>query len=378
MEKIVVIGGGPSGMMASYQIKKRHRDSDVILIDKTSIGKRIKISGNGRCNFSNDNIRKEFYHNGDFINDILIDYKNYEKEFYNEINLHFYSDEEGRRYPITDSSKTVLNLLSNALVKEGILIKENETFIDLKKINDQYLIKTNMDSYLADKVIFSIGGVSQLNDKDNYFNVINSIDRNIKINKLSSSLCPIKVKEKINKNVVGKRASVNVKVKYFDHIVYEEKGEVIFKKDGISGIVIFNISSFLASKNDLFNYKLILDFIDGISFEEINNQLKHFSVKEVLMSYVIDEIGEMILDRYKNIYIGLTNFELTCSEMYSLQDSQVTRGGICLSELNLNDLSFKNDKNIFFGGEMIDVDGRCGGYNIFFAFASGYRIGKSI
>ena len=378
MKKIVVLGGGPCGIMASYQIKKNHPSYQVYLIDKQTIGKRIKVSGNGRCNFSNDNINKDFYYNGELIEDILLEYKEYEKTFYQEINLHYYSDNEGRRYPLTDSSKTVLDKLKSGLNKVGVIIKENEEFIRLEKIDNQYKIITSLSTFVVDKVIFAFGGVSQLYQKENYLNSINGIPYQLQVNNLCSSLCPIKVEEKIDKKAVGKRASAVVTVEYLNQIVYQEKGEIIFKKDGISGIVIFNVSSFLSNKKNLSNYKIFINFIDGINQEQITDELNRFNDEEVVSSYVVEEIKDMIISRYKNIYQGLSNFELKVKELYPLQDSQVTRGGINLNQLDLSTLSLKQDPNIYFGGEMIDVDGRCGGYNIFFAFASGYRISKSI
>lgn len=378
MKSIVVIGGGPCGIMASYQIKKNHTDYQVILIDKTSIGKRIKVSGNGRCNFSNENISKDFYYNGNLINDILLKYKSYEKSFLDEINLHYYVDNEGRKYPLTDSSKTVLNKLSNIINKIGVIVKEDECFVKLICNNGKYIVITSNGKYEVDKVIFAIGGCSQLYKAEDYYNVLFNIPYKIKIKKMNSSLCPITVKEKINKNVVGKRAKVKVYVTYLNRVIYQESGEIIFKKDGVSGIVIFNISSFISNRENLDNYKLVINFIDGVEKEDIDLQLLKFKKDEVVSSYVVDEIKDMILQRYDDIYLGLSKFSLTISNLYPLNESQVTRGGISLDELDLSNLSLKKDKNIYFGGEMIDVDGRCGGYNIYFALASGYLIGNSI
>ena len=102
-----------------------------------------------------------------------------------------------------------------------------------------------------------------------------------------------------------------------------------------------------------------------------------YSKKEVISSYVVDEIADLILSYYNNVYQGLSSFILHVDSLYSLNESQVTRGGILIEELN-NDLSLKKDENIYFLGEMIDVDGKCGGYNIYFALASGYFVGSKI
>ena len=103
--KIIVVGADPSGILASYKIKINHPNYDVVLIEKDSqIGKRIKVSGNGRCNFSNTNMNEKFFKNGNQIKHILDCFE--QEKFYRDINLHYYSDEEGRMYPLTNSSKT--------------------------------------------------------------------------------------------------------------------------------------------------------------------------------------------------------------------------------------------------------------------------------
>lgn len=377
MKRIAVVGGGPGGLTACYKIKEEHPDYQVVLFEKDEmIGKRIKVSGNGRCNLLNININQNDYYNGEKINYILSYFNKYQNKFFSELNLHLYHDEEGRMYPITNSSKTVINAFINALNRKGVVIKLNEKFISLNKNNDKYLLITSCDKYIFDKVIFATGGASYLYKKEDYENIIKSLPYKINYEELSGVLCPIKVKEKINKECVGKRSKAKIYLYLNDDLIYEESGEILFKKDGISGIVIFNISRYIDYKKANL-YSLKINFIDGINKNQIDNELSLYSKKEVISSYVVDEIADLILSYYNNVYQGLSSFILHVDSLYSLNESQVTRGGILIEELN-NDLSLKKDENIYFLGEMIDVDGKCGGYNIYFALASGYFVGSKI
>ncbi len=377
MKRIAVVGGGPGGLTACYKIKEEHPDYQVVLFERDEmIGKRIKVSGNGRCNLLNININQNDYYNGEKINYILSYFNKYQNKFFSELNLHLYHDEEGRMYPITNSSKTVINAFINALNRKGVVIKLNEKFISLNKNNDKYLLITSCDKYIFDKVIFATGGASYLYKKEDYENIIKSLPYKINYEELSGVLCPIKVKEKINKACVGKRSKAKIYLYLNNDLIYEESGEILFKKDGISGIVIFNISRYIDYKKANL-YSIKINFIDGINKNQIDNELSLYTKKEVISSYVVDEIADLILSYYNNVYQGLSSFILHVDSLYSLNESQVTRGGILIEELN-SDLSLKKDENIYFLGEMIDVDGKCGGYNIYFALASGYFVGSKI
>ena len=377
MKRIAVVGGGPGGLTACYKIKEEHPDYQVVLFEKDEmIGKRIKVSGNGRCNLLNININQNDYYNGEKINYILSYFNKYQNDFFASLNLHLYHDDEGRMYPITNSSKTVVNAFINALIRKGVIIKLNEKYLSLKKDNDEYLLITSCDKYIFDKVIFATGGASYLYKKEDYENIIKSLPYKINYEELFGVLCPIKVKEKINKECVGKRSKAKIYLYLNDDLIYEESGEILFKKDGISGIVIFNISRYIDYKKANL-YSIKINFIDGIKKNDIDKELSLYSKKEVISSYVVDEIADLILSYYNNVYQGLSSFILHVDSLYSLNESQVTRGGILIEELN-NDLSLKKDENIYFLGEMIDVDGKCGGYNIYFALASGYFVGSKI
>ena len=314
-----------------------------------------------------------FYIKGTEIRNILNAFKEGESDFYKDINLHYYNDEEGRMYPVTNSSKTVCNLLTNKLKRLGVKILLNQKVISVNQ-SEIIKVKTEDNIYTCDRLVLTIGGISYLYDKDSH-NVITSLG--VKETKLYPSLCPIKVKEKIGKDVVGKRAKASISLLLNNKEVFKEDGEIIFKKDGLSGIVIFNVSSYIAN-NYSDNYQIKVSFYKDLNKEDILKQEKTFTKEEILKSYLVDEIAEYLLKMNKSTYELLTDLRYSFNGLYDFKESQVTSGGIALSEVDLDNLSIRKYPYIYVGGELLDVDGKCGGYNINFAFASGYFIALNL
>lgn len=375
MKKIAVIGGGVSGISASIHLKKRYPDYEVIIFESDSeIGKRIKISGNGRCNFSNKNIDADSYKNGDIIKPILTAFESYKDQFFEMINLHYYYDEEGRMYPYSNSSKTVLHLLKNALEILGVKVKTNHRVKNVRVCDNVIQLEVNDDIVFCDYLILSSGGKSYLYG-DQAYNYLSAL--NLRFAPLNPSLCPLVLKNKINKAIVGKRSRANVSLYYKNKFVYQERGEIIFKKDGISGIVIFNLSSYINKLGlQIQECSLHLDFIPDVSEDELRLQLNNNSLKDIYYSYLSEELAEVIFNEEKTL-MGLKDKRYQVERLYPFKESQVTSGGIDLDEINLHDLSLKKYPSIFVIGELMDVDGKCGGYNINFALACGYYLSKN-
>lgn len=378
MKKIVIVGSGPCGMTCAITVKKNHPEYKVILLEKDkSIGKRIKVSGNGRCNFFNEYLYPEAYHlDEDSI--IFQTIKNFKENsrFIEYLDIHYYSDDEGRVYPVTNSSQTIINAFKRKLIELGVEIHLETEFISYEKVNNIFNVKTSKGDIYSDYLVFASGGASYLHN-DNIHQYLCS--NGINVTTLSSSLCPIVVKEKIPHNVVGKRAKVLIKLLKNDQIINIYDGELIFKKDGISGIVVFDISfdlSYLNAKEG--EYQFEIDFAPHIDDDILMDEVKRLSKYEALSNYVIDEIASMIDLRYDDAIKGLHHFKLTFKELYPLKESQVTHGGVSLKEINLKTFNLKKNPQIYIGGELLDIDGICGGYNILFALSSGYKIGNSI
>lgn len=372
MERVVIVGGGVFALSAAYCLKRKNPSYEVFILEASDeIGRRIKVSGNGRCNFSNANITYLDYKNGKYIANILDEFKIDEKEFFKSLDLYYYEDEEGRRYPLTNSSKTVHYLFKEALKKLKIKIITN---CKIKDINYERNVVITYDDaeYTYDKLILASGGCSYLYNEDAYDYLKNL---NLKIVKAKSSLCPLVVEEKIDKKIVGKRSLVNIKLFYNNRQLYEEKGELIFKKDGISGIVVFNISSYINRFNlDLSKIILKIDFAPNISLKELKQIIDKNDREFAYHALLTNEVADSFLGNKESIKNKLFHVK----KLYPLTDSQVTSGGIDISEINMSNLSLIKFPNVYVGGEIMDVDGKCGGYNIHFALACGYYLAKKI
>ena len=368
--KVLIIGGGPCGIMAALETKKNNPSYQVVLLEKDSrsIGSRIKVSGNGRCNLGNSNIAPSRYNNPSFVNDIL-SLKDDLFSYLNEGGLGYYSDEEGRIYPISESSVSVIHVLNNLLNKYGVEVKLDSKVTSIKKEGFKYRVLCEKEEYIGDKIILACGGISQLNDKNLYYSLLS--DLKVKISDLTPSLTPI-ITSKFDKRMEGKRCKANVKLFRNGDLVKIEDGEILFKKDGVSGIVMFNMSSYLSRLhiNDYSEFYFIIDLLPKITYHQY---LTYRRIDPSLRNIMQEDIAREVTSKG----IDPKEFLLEIKGLYDFKNSQVTSGGVLLEELNSN-LSLKKDNNIFIGGETIDIDGECGGYNIEFAFLSGIKIGRFI
>lgn len=372
MKKIALIGGGATNLLlAALLSNNKNIEVDIIEI-RDRVGKKILETGNGKCNFSNINITKEDYNNELFVQNIIN--HNIVEEF-SKLGLLSYCDSEGRCYPCSDAANSILDLLrfkyqSNDNFRE--ITNSNVTRIE--KYNDGYLIKYNNIEKYYDYVVLAIG--SKVNN--NSYKVLNL---DLKINNYSPSLCPISTNIS---GLKGIRVKCEAKLLDSNKIIYKEKGEVIFKDNAISGISIFNISFFL-NKYHIKDPILSLDLFPALNEKELSiflNSKINEDVSNLFIGVLNKMLGQYISKRLnlKGVIskddidiIAKTLKNLTFKINGLVDTPQVAKGGVDTNEINTN-LELKKYKNIFIGGEMIDIDGKCGGYNLHFAFSSALEI----
>ncbi|MDD6302578.1 MAG: NAD(P)/FAD-dependent oxidoreductase [Bacillales bacterium] len=367
--KVIVLGAGPCGIMAAIKIKKENPSIHVILIDKEQdIGSRIKVSGNGKCNLGNVYINKEKYNHPSFMEKFFV----YKEEFFSlldEVGFSYFYDKEGRIYPTSESSLSLIHSLHILLNKYGVDIKTKTFIKSIKCDNNEIYLESEEDTFYCDKLVLCIGGISYLNDRTNYFNLIKPLTNQIVSQ--TPSLTPIYT-SRFDKELDGRRMKGVVSLLYKGRTIKEEKGEILFKKDGVSGICVFNISSFLARLHtqDYQDYELSLDLLNDISYVDY---LSYLRLDESLINLFHPYIARYIV----NNHLNPKDLRLKVKGLYDFKNSQVTCGGVSIDAINV-DLSLKDNHNIFIGGETIDIDGECGGFNIEYAFLSGLYIGGKI
>ena len=374
---ILIVGAGVSGIFLSIFLKSKNKNLNVLLFDKNNIiGKKLLATGNGRCNIGNK-IVNDYSYNDLKISKLMKEFSLKEEELLNEYGI-FLRNLNNLMYPNSLSSKTLNNYLLNLLNKYNVELHLNEEVIEY---NDKKLI-SSLNKYNYDKLIFSTGAKSMKSSGSDgkIFNLLKK--HNYKINELKPGLAPITLKENV-KELENLRLKGLIKLVSNNHKIYEENGEVIFKKDGISGISIFNINSII-NRNNIKDSKISLDLFPDTKeddlFSKINNKYKVFGdifLESLFGKQLHNYIKKQSHSNLKLYVHLLKNLEFNYKSSYDFDFSQVTLGGISLEEVNDN-FSSKKEKNIYFIGEVLDVDGLCGGYNIMFAIFSAFIVSNSI
>ena len=374
---ILIVGAGVSGIFLSIFLKSKNKNLNVLLFDKNNIiGKKLLATGNGRCNIGNK-IVNDYSYNDLKISKLMKEFSLKEEELLNEYGI-FLRNLNNLMYPNSLSSKTLNNYLLNLLNKYNVELHLNEEVIEY---NDKKLI-SSLNNYNYDKLIFSTGAKSMKSSGSdgNIFNLLKK--HNYKINVLKPGLAPITLKENV-KELENLRLKGLIKLVSNNHKIYEENGEVIFKKDGISGISIFNINSII-NRNNIKDSKISLDLFPDTKendlFSKINDKYKVFGdifLESLFGKQLHNYIKKQSHSNLKLYVHLLKNLEFNYKSSYDFDFSQVTLGGISLEEVNDN-FSSKKEKNIYFIGEVLDVDGLCGGYNIMFAIFSAFIVSNSI
>ena len=374
---ILIVGAGVSGIFLSIFLKSKNKNLNVLLFDKNNIiGKKLLATGNGRCNIGNK-IVNDYSYNDSKISKLMKEFSLKEEELLNEYGI-FLRNLNNLMYPNSLSSKTLNNYLLNLLNKYNVELHLNEEVIEY---NDKKLI-SSLNNYNYDKLIFSTGAKSMKSSGSDgkIFNLLKK--HNYKINDLKPGLAPITLKENV-KELENLRLKGLIKLVSNNNKIYEENGEVIFKKDGISGISIFNINSII-NRNNIKDSKISLDLFPDTKeddlFSKINDKYKVFGdifLESLFGKQLHNYIKKQSHSNLKLYVHLLKNLEFNYKSSYDFDFSQVTLGGISLEEVNDN-FSSKKEKNIYFIGEVLDVDGLCGGYNIMFAIFSAFIVSNSI
>ena len=404
---VVIIGGGPAGILCAAAIKENAKEMvNVTIVERLEkIGKKILATGNGKCNFTNKNLSPRRYNNPKFVTPTLSKYGYKEiVEYLESIGLLSKEISEGRMYPYTESATTVLEVMRMHLNRLGVNVKTNYEVNKVVEKNGRYLVynKNQRNYYLeCDYLVFACGGASApvLGSNGSGYGLLKPFK--VKVTDIYPGLVGIKSDITTLKVLNGLRFKCNVSVyeKKTKSCVWIEYGEVQFKGDGISGIVVMEASTFMA--RHLGNYVINLDLMPEASLDDtirmLNIRKELFESSEVLnllTGMLPKMLGQVILKKASidmNSYIknltkanitkiaGLIKaFPLDVKGDYGFERSQVTVGGVSLTEVDNETLEIRKMPNAYVCGEIIDVDGECGGYNMQWALASGYLVGKKI
>lgn len=407
MKEVVIIGGGVSGIMCAITIKEELKDkARVVIVERLErVGKKILSTGNGRCNFSNINMIASKYNNPPFVAAIL---KNLtpEKlmEKFKEMGLISKVGSEGRVYPYTEMANSVLDILRIKMKSLDIIEKCNQ---EVKKIvynEGSYFLETTRGFQIpADYIVIATGGKAApiLGSNGSGYGLVKPFK--VKVSDVQPGLVGIKIDQNAIRGLSGIRTKANVSLydKKQKIKLFEEFGEVQFKDDGISGIVVMQLQLHIARLPKNNNLVIEMDLLPTVFEEELyemllkrkeeygmleNNEFLTGLFAKMLAHLIIrncklDLSGyaeTLTLKEIKRIIEEIKSFKLEPKGFYSFDKAQITVGGIETSELDKKTLEIKKMPGAYACGEVLNIDGECGGYNIHFACASGYTVAQDI
>lgn len=369
----LIVGAGVSGVVAAIKIKMNNPDQDVFLIEQSDTPlKKLPATGNGKCNINNtSNYNYEY---NDSILEILQKYDyNYQSKFLSSLNIETYI-KDNLVYPYSNSGKAVQNILINKMKELCIPVYLNTSILSYKYANTCYIVKTNSKLFKVDNIVFACGGKSTpvLGSNGTIFPLLKEHDYEIK--RMLPGLCPIKVKNNFS-ILEGTRTRVNLTITSKNGNNFIEEGELLFKKNAISGIVSFNASRFIAHNQDDIK-DISLDLLPSVSSSEINIYFKHNGFKNTLNAFIHPNLVKYFITNKLSID-NIKKFPVNYSSLSNFDVSQITVGGIKTDQLK-STLESKKENNIYFIGEMLDIDFPCGGYNLKWAFVSALLVADEI
>ena len=413
--KVIVIGGGPAGMMSA--ITASQNGNEVILLEKMErLGRKLLITGKGRCNITSSLPIQEFIQNipgnGQFLYSAFNNYTNTDIiNFLKSEGLEVKEERGKRIFPITDKSLDVLKCFEKKLKALNVKIEYNAEVVSIKKDSGRFEVELKNGTILnSNKVIIATGGKSYplTGSTGDGYKLAKQLGHTV--TQIKPSLVPFEAYDKKTCKELQGLSLKNVGIEFKDieknKVIYEDFGEMLFTHFGVSGPTILSGSAHLVRYKNidelLKNKKIILkiDFKPALPEEKLdkrilrdfdeekNKELKHSLDKllpKKLIPVIIEKSGinpekrvnEITKQERKNLASLLKSFELEISKFRPIEEAIITSGGINIKEINPKTMESKIVPGLYFAGEIIDVDGYTGGFNLQIAYSTGFTAGQN-
>lgn len=404
MAKVIIIGGGAAGMIAAYSAALTSKQ--VILLEKNEkLGKKIFITGKGRCNLTNasdmNTVMENVVSNKRFLFSAFKNFTNEDIMNLVENNGTKLKIERGNRvFPVSDHSSDIIKSLENTIRDLHVDIRLNTKVDELIIENDRCIgVTIGKNKIMADAVIVATGGMSYQatgSDGDGYRF---AKEAGLSVSKLYPSLVPFNIEGERIKALQGlSLKNIHAYIYNDKKLVYDEFGEMLFTHFGVSGPVIISASAVIGSKN-IKGYRLSIDLKPALDEEKLderilrdfseqkNKSLKN-SLNKLFPAKLIDEvIFQSKLDADKKVNLltkeerhslvhATKNLEYVISSTRGFNEAIITKGGVEVSQINPKTMESKKIKGLFFAGEVLDLDAFTGGYNLQIAWSTGYAAGE--
>ena len=394
---IGIIGAGASGMAAALAAAEK-KDVQVILMERQArVGRKLAATGNGRCNLTNLHAGGDSYH-GDTLQFAVSALTQFDVAhtlaWFEDLGLYTVAEESGRVYPYSDQANSVVDVLRFALEKPNIQLLTGFEVKKVKKVDGSFLVESAEEAISCDKLIVACGGLAgtKLGGSMSGYQLLRSFGH--KCTKLRPALVQLKSSWSGCTSLKGVRANCHVQILHNGQLHSESWGELQFTEYGLSGPVIFEVSRDVCQSRGCWIAKL--DFLpdkdaDWLTQQMLRRRATPWKAEDLLTGILHNRLGRVLTqsvgisayvpiaqleaDEIKTVANAVKSFEVLLTETMGMDAAQVTAGGILTSEFDSNSMESCLVPGLYACGEVLDIDGDCGGYNLQWAWSSGRMAG---
>lgn len=393
---VIIIGGGAAGMCAAINIKLRDRSISVAILEQLSrVGKKLITTGNGRCNISNLHINLDRYHgeNIGFAEYALTNYDNhYAADFFSEIGVVFTYDETGRAYPYSLQASSVVDCLRFALDDFGVDTFVDTTVLSYSKKENFFNVKTNNGDFTCESMIIATGlysGGQKLGSNGSMLKILKNAG--YKTVKTTPAIVQLKTETDVVKSLKGMKVDADVNLSIDGKAIRGDFGEVLFCDYGLSGPPIMQLSREV--ERNLGEKVISLDLMWEYTFANVCDMLSYRAsvlrerkLEEYLTGMLNKRVGQAVLKMcglklndsvatlknadIKQIASVIKGMKFKVTGTTGFDNSQVTAGGLDTAQFNTQTMESKRERGLYCIGEILDIDGDCGGFNLQWAWSS--------
>lgn len=397
MTDVLIIGGGAAGMMAA--LTAAERGCSVLLLERQSrVGRKLLATGNGRCNLTNHRVSPEHYHGDEpsFCGRALRAFDvGATLQYFASLGLLTVQEDSGRVYPMSNMAGSVLDVLRYALERPGVQVLTGQTVTALKKTAGGFTVRTETDTFSAERVILAAGGAagSKVGGVMDGYRLAKGLGHHRTA--LYPSLVQVKTDPTYPRSLKGVKAECGISVRRGEHVLAQGRGEVLFTEYGVSGPAVFDLSRAVSTGGD--GLSCVLDFFPDWESAEVLHWLRQrrqamagHEASTLLVGACHTRLGQMLCkaagftsqsaaaltdDDLRRIAAQATAFTLPITGTCGFDQAQVTAGGLRTDEFDPATLQSRLVPGFYACGEVLDVDGDCGGFNLQWAWSSGHLAG---
>ena len=401
---VVIIGGGAAGMCAAINIKMHDRSISVAILEQLSrVGKKLITTGNGRCNITNLNINLDRYHgeNVGFAEYALTNYDNYfAADFFSELGVVFTYDETGRGYPYSLQASSVVDCLRFSLDEFGVDTFVDTAVLSYSKKENFFNVKTSNGDFIAESIVVASGlysGGQKLGSNGSMLKTLKNAG--YKTIKSTPAIVQLKTETDVVKSLKGMKVDANVKLTINGKEIRSDFGEVLFCDYGLSGPPIMQLSREVERQDgdkvitlDLMNEYTFANVCDMLNYRA--SVLRERTLEEYLTGMLNKRVGQAVLkvcglklsdsvatlksSDIKQIASVIKGMKFKVIGTTGFDNSQVTAGGLDTTQFNPQTMESKKESGLYCIGEILDIDGDCGGFNLQWAWSSAFCASNAI